>query len=171
VTARWSFYQCPSAPKPLTGYGRHYGCNDVLFTETHGFFGPPYPQNDFGAIDDRPASIILAMDVGVSPTSGSSYPWAPQLATQPIIADFKADPTGAPGRANDPVITPAGNDNDSGTGLGYPIYSRHFGNCPAVMADGHVQLFKNGEIQRRNFAARARAWHWGSGSWVDINYP
>ncbi|MBV9462702.1 MAG: DUF1559 domain-containing protein [Verrucomicrobiae bacterium] len=51
-----------------------------------------------------------------------------------------------------PVPTPADQDTDDATQV-YPIYSRHGGVCPAAMLDGHVQMFKNGEMQRRNFAA------------------
>lgn len=167
------YYQCPAAPRPATTkYGHHYACNGLLLVETHVGGEPMPPQNPWDVIDSRPGDIILAADSASNSTGDNHSSMDLGLMTGPIANDFSSDPTGAPTRGATPATTAAiYNAEPIAGGSASPIYTRHNGVCPAVMADGHVQVFKNGEMQRRNFAARARAYSWGGGAWVDVNYP
>lgn len=150
ITARYPIFQCPAAPKPTgTPYGKNYGGNMTIFMN-HPSFAKPAPL-DASIMDQRPSSIILACD------SGGGSGWSVGINGPYItILNFEADPIG---NAQQPVVTSPADDSETAA-LSWPIYSRHNGVCPAVMLDGHVRLFKNGEIQRRNFAGTWQTYYY-----------
>ncbi|MBV9463590.1 MAG: hypothetical protein JO317_05120, partial [Verrucomicrobiae bacterium] len=95
------------------------------------------------------------------------------LPEMDITGDFASAPATATSRGG--TIVSTASDIEGAVAApsadGLPIYSRHMGNCLAVMADGHVQIFKSGQIRRDNFAVHSWAWDWGSSTWVTIDYP
>ncbi|MBV9463182.1 MAG: DUF1559 domain-containing protein [Verrucomicrobiae bacterium] len=192
--ARFAYFTCPEAPVcTMPGapkYAHNYSCNELMMpnnshdctfdTDGNGLiqYGPDkplpaiMPQNV-----ERPGSVILVCDAGIF-DQNLSYARgdAPDTLYGPnsiIAGDFAASGDAASDRGNLTIVTP--NDNDLGPGAGWPVYSRHGGTCYAVMADGHVQGFRNGEMKRSNFASRAKTIRWGIGGTpigvIDIYYP
>jgi len=179
----WSYFTCPSGPASKQGcsymgnggihvWAHHYSANEYLLPSNwNGNYvgGMPIPQVKPGLLE-RPGSLILVADGGVDGLNEAYDTFG--NAINDIINDFVTDPNNAPTRGSMAVTTPAANDNDSGTGAGWPIYSRHGGRCNALMADGHVQAFKNGEIQRRNFVSKGITKRWGGpADYVRATYP
>jgi prepilin-type processing-associated H-X9-DG protein/prepilin-type N-terminal cleavage/methylation domain-containing protein len=192
----YNFFTCPAAPQPAPTqhiYGHDYSANEYLMpsnnwrnwipggadsaaTLTDGsvIFPPAKP----GEIE-RPGSLILICDAGESSAidAATGAVVREALDTLPgaiddIINDFVNNPADASSRGALPVPTSAANDTDEGAGAGWPVYYRHNGRCNALMADGHVESFSNGDLQRRNFVARGKTKRWGGGSgFVEAYYP
>jgi prepilin-type processing-associated H-X9-DG protein len=143
----------------------------------------------------RASSTILIADCGIQPVlkdfDGNGQPDA--LGDAPdtfggvagtIVADFYFNPTTASSRGNWPIVTLIDYEPEYGVDPGlyapsdaWPVYWRHRGKCNALMADGHVQQFANGEMKRRNFVERGRAAMMSPGedpdllAYIDILYP
>ncbi|MBV9462701.1 MAG: DUF1559 domain-containing protein [Verrucomicrobiae bacterium] len=146
VRARWSVFQCPSAPKPaLTPFAYQYACNYLVFNSPTG----SCEANDSSALDSRFSDVVLAAESGVNTFTDNNASADLSNVGDMIYQDFLNDPAGAPTRGNLPVITPASD-------WGWPSYAYHNGKAQAVFADGHVRAFTNGELLRRNFSARCR---------------
>lgn len=193
----YNFFTCPSANPPLPGghiYAHNYSCNEYIMPSNNwrnwlpgGADGATtlangsvnFPPVSPGELE-RPGSLILICDSGASSAvdgaTGAlvreSLDTLPN-ASNDIVNDFVADPVVAATRGSMPVTTPPDSDNDNGLGAGWPVYFRHGGKCATLMADGHVQLFSNGEMQRRNFVSRGRTKRWGGGTpaFVEAYYP
>jgi len=180
----WSYFTCPEAPAsramvpPWDGnwvhvYGHNYSCNEYLMPSNwsgNWVGGMPIPKVKPQNLE-RPGSLILLCDSGVTAAEYESYDTLPNTLDG-IINDFVSDPAGAPSRGSTPVITPTVCDNDLGPGAGWPVYRRHNGFCNALMADGHVERFRNGEMQRRNFVSHGKTKRWGGAvDYVQANYP
>jgi prepilin-type processing-associated H-X9-DG protein/prepilin-type N-terminal cleavage/methylation domain-containing protein len=148
------------------------------------------PAIPYGRLE-RPGSLILVAE-------GARFDpraWAPDdrgdaandffMAVNDIKVDFDQVHDGllplstAQSRSEWAVTTPAVVDADfvpapwgGSQNAGWPVYYRHGGLCNALMADGHVQTFRNGEIMRRNFLSRS---HWKHGFFnnqlVEAHYP
>jgi prepilin-type processing-associated H-X9-DG protein/prepilin-type N-terminal cleavage/methylation domain-containing protein len=180
---RWNFFTCPSGPVASAGatfkYPHNYSCNEWLMPVNYKdyYVGsmPIRPTKPAALL--RPGSLILILDSGImDPTLAWGKGDAPDTSWYFKVAienDFVIDgPAVASTRGYWAATTPAGNDNDSGPGDGYPVYYRHAGWCNAVMADGHVQTFKNGDIQRRNWVSKGVCKQWiASPSYVEVYYP
>lgn len=196
----YNFFTCPSAPQPPPTqhiYGHNYSCNEYLMPSNNWRnWLPGSPMFADGASTlaggsvnfppvrlselKRPGSLILICDSGGSPaTDGAtgallreSLDTLPN-AIDPIVNDFVNNPSDAGTRGGMAVTTPAASDTDDGAGAGWPVYYRHKGRCVALMADGHIQLFANGEMQRRNFVSKNKSKRWGGGpsAFVDAEYP
>ena len=176
VLNKYPFFDCPAAgTRPrLTKYGVHYACNDLLYVDQ--MYSSPPALGAYHApsqyMEGRPADLILVCDAAIYTFNNwESCSETISGATYPICIDFATAAATAPTRGTNSCLTPGGFDNDYSPGSGgYPVYSRHDGVCYAVMADGHVRGFKNGEMQRRNFASKARAYETFLGPWVNIQY-
>ena len=137
---------------------------------------------------ERPGSLIVVCDSGVDVVYGeaSDTMFGPMyFTTQPgspdnpsgiilggIVDGFVTSPDVESTQGGQPVTTSSIADNDEGGGYGWPVYSRHMGHCNALMGDGHVESFKNGEMKRRNFVSRGRTKRWGGAvGYVDAYYP
>jgi len=123
----------------------------------------------------RPGSLILFCDVGVNAGENESphTMWGPMVdGPNGIVNLFVSDPIGEQANGALPVTTDPAKDNDTGAGAGWPVYYRHDGLCNAVMADGHVQAFRNGEIQRRNFVSNGQTKQFGGPpGFIEASYP
>ena len=180
---RWNFFTCPSGPAASAGatfkYPHNYGCNEWLMPVNNNAYyvgGMPIrPTKPTSLL--RPGSLVLIMDAGIMDPAlawgkgdGPDTAWYFKVA---IENDFVTDGAAvASTRGYWATPTPAGNDNDSGPGDGYPVYYRHGGWCNALMADGHVQAFRNGEMQRRNWVSKGVCKQWiASPSYIEVYYP
>lgn len=180
----WGYFTCPEGPPskamvpPWDGnwihvYSHNYSSNEYLMPSNFGanwVGGMPIPKVKPETLE-RPGSLILVCDAGVTATENEAYDTLPNTL-DPIINDFVANPTGASSRGDLAVNTPAVCDNDYGVGAGWPVYVRHNGFCNALMADGHVQQFQNGDMKRRNFVSHGRTKRWGGViDYVEAYYP
>jgi prepilin-type processing-associated H-X9-DG protein len=196
----YDFFSCPAAPQPPPTqhiHGHNYACNEYLMPNNNWrnwLPGSPTYANGADTLAGgsvifppvrpselkRPGSLILICDSGASDAADGatgallreSLDSLPN-AINDIVNDFVNNPSDASTRGGLPVTTPATGDNDDGPGAGWPVYYRHNGKCVALMADGHVQLFANGEMQRQNFVSKARTKRWGGGpsGFVEAEYP
>lgn len=151
----------------------------------------PFPPVKLSEID-RPGSLILFCDTGVDAVTAeaSDTIYAPMYNTVPqpgspanpdgsivlaggIVDGFVSNAALEQTLGSTPVPTATGSDNDDGGGFGWPVYYRHQGRCNALMADGHVHSFANGEMQRRNFVSHGRTKDWSAGTvgFIDAYYP
>ena len=147
----------------------------------------PFPGVRLAELE-RPGSLILICDSGVDVVYGeaSDTLFGPMYFTvQPgspsnpsgvilggIVDGFVTSPVFERTQGEQPVTTASHADTDSGDGYGWPLYSRHQGRCNALMADGHVQSFKNGEMKRRNFVSKGKTKRWGGAvGYVEAYYP
>jgi prepilin-type N-terminal cleavage/methylation domain-containing protein/prepilin-type processing-associated H-X9-DG protein len=147
----------------------------------------PFPPVDPGTVQ-RPGSLILICDSGVDAVNAEAsdtlfgplyltyQPGSPEneggVIAGGIVGGFRTDPAAESANANQAVITPPTCDNDLGAGLGWPVYYRHHGRCNALMADGHVENFFNGQMSRRNFVSQGRTKNWDvPGQLIEANYP
>jgi prepilin-type processing-associated H-X9-DG protein len=182
---RWNYYTCPAAPPASAGsgikYPHNYGCNEWVIPVNYKDYsvgGRPIPPVRPARLL-RPSTLILIADTGIfdpalSWGQGDSSDTCYQFKIVTELA-FIADPVGERANGNLPTITPAANDNDNGTGIGWPVYYRHQGRCNALMADGHVQSFYNGEMKRRNWVppeAIYKEWENASNTtYITVGYP
>jgi prepilin-type processing-associated H-X9-DG protein len=166
---RCPFFNCPSAPKPsATKYGLHYGANRYTM-----FYASPalgITGNSAAATDSRSSSVILVADVACwGAGSASSGVTDGELFDLAIDSDWENSPATASTRGNNTVVTGVLENTDAAM-IGYQlIYKRHNNRCHAVMADGHVQAFTNGEVRRRNFASKGK--HLDGFSVINMYYP
>lgn len=179
--SRWDFFTCPAGPMPPAGlswkYPHNYGCNEWVIPVNYKDYyvgGRPIPAVKPQRLL-RPSTLILVLDTGVmGPYNGDGPDTSWQFKVVTELA-FVADPVGEKANGNVPCITPAANDTDTplGVGEGWPVYYRHQGRCNALMADGHVQSFYNGEIKRRNWVPPEAIYKdWGGSSiYITVGYP
>jgi len=197
----YSWFTCPSGPPSKqvatyqgnTGvhvYSHNYACNEYLMPYGQWANSPVNYASEAAAVTayqtgayipfppvkpaelERPGSLILISDSGAGADGEASDTlFGPMYdATQGMVNGFVSDPSLESTKGATALVT--NSDNDVGGALGWPVYSRHQGKCNALMADGHVQAFGNGEIQRRNFVSRGKTKRWGGAvGFVDAYYP
>lgn len=187
---KYNYFTCPSGLPPYPAasfkYPHNYSCNEFLmpvnqrsyFLDWTGAGTPirPIPQVKPATLK-RPGSLILVCDSGVMEYTSNKGDGSDTCYQFTVVVQnaFVASPTGEIANGYTACTTPAANDGDftTGAGAGYPIYTRHKGRCNALMADGHVQAFANGEIKRRNWAG-PNSWckDWGgSNRLLKFGYP
>jgi prepilin-type processing-associated H-X9-DG protein len=184
----WSYFTCPEAPPskalvpPWDGnwvhvYGHSYSCNEYLMPSNHSgnyVNNRLIPKVKLENLE-RPGSLILICDSGASSSEqeASDTLFGP-LSDGPnsIVWKFITDGSAESANGYQPLPTPALKDNDTGGGFGWPVYARHRGICHALMADGHVETFKNGQIKRRNFVSKGKTKNWFDPNYyVEAYYP
>lgn len=148
----------------------------------------PFPPVKLSELE-RPGSLILVCDSGVDaidreasdtlygPMYNYYQPGSPANETGVIpggiVDDFVSNPALEQTRGETVVMTSPANDNDEGTGVGWPVYYRHQGRCNTLMADGHVESFANGQMKRKNFVHKGRTKDWtiGTVGFIEAFYP
>jgi prepilin-type processing-associated H-X9-DG protein len=170
----------------------NYACNEYLFPFAQWVNSPvnyaseaaavtayengnyvPFPPVKLSELE-RPGSLVMICDSGVNNVGEASDtlfgPMNGDGGTPGIVPGFVADAALESTQGGTPLVTQ--NDDDLGGALGWPVYSRHEGRCNALMADGHVQQFANGQMQKRNMVSRGKTKRWGGAvGFVDAYYP